>query len=71
MRAAFSKLHGAGNDYVLVDGIATRFPFERGGELARTWSDRHFGIGADGLIVLARGEAAAVRMLMWNADGSC
>ncbi len=70
MRVAFTKMHGAGNDYVFVDGITTSFPLERAGELARAWSDRHFGIGADGLIVLARGSEAPVRMSMWNADGS-
>jgi diaminopimelate epimerase len=69
-RVAFTKMEGLGNDYVYVDGIATPFPLERGPELARLWSDRHFGIGADGLIVLAAGTAAPIRMLMWNADGS-
>jgi diaminopimelate epimerase len=70
MRVPFTKMEGAGNDYVFVDFIASPFPQERGPELARAWSDRHFGIGADGLIVLAAGQTAPVRMLMWNADGS-
>lgn len=70
MRVAFTKMHGAGNDYVFVDGIAVPFPTERAGDVARAWSDRHFGIGADGLIVMVRSATAPVRMLMWNADGS-
>ena len=70
MRVAFTKMQGTGNDYVFVDGIAARFPLERAERAARVWSDRHFGIGADGLIVLLRGAAAPVRMSMWNADGS-
>lgn len=70
MRMPFTKMEGAGNDYVYVDGIAQAFPVERGSRCARLWSDRHFGIGADGLIVMLRGEAAPVRMAMWNSDGS-
>lgn len=70
MRVPFTKMEGTGNDYVFVDGIRTPFPTERGPALARAWSDRHFGIGADGLIVLGAGQAAPVRMSMWNADGS-
>ncbi|MBL9079273.1 MAG: diaminopimelate epimerase [Planctomycetes bacterium] len=66
----FVKMEGAGNDYVFVDAVRTGFPVERGAELARCWSDRHRGIGADGLIVVLRGDRAPVRMVMWNADGS-
>lgn len=70
MRIPFTKMEGLGNDYIFVDGITTALPFARAAELARTWSDRHFGIGADGLIVLLAGDDAPVRMVMWNADGS-
>ncbi len=70
MRIAFAKMEGAGNDYLFVDGITHALPLERAPELARAWSDRHFGIGADGLIVLLAGRAAPLRMAMWNADGS-
>lgn len=70
MKIPFVKMEGLGNDYIHVDGIRTPFPLERGPELARLWSDRHFGIGADGLIVLLHGDRAPVRMVMWNADGS-
>jgi diaminopimelate epimerase len=70
MRLPFTKMEGAGNDYVFVDGIDHEIDDARAPLLARTWSDRHFGIGADGLIVLRRGRAAPVAMAMWNADGS-
>jgi diaminopimelate epimerase len=70
MRIPFTKMEGCGNDYVFVDAIRTAVPLERAPELARRWSDRHFGIGSDGLIALVRGDDAPVRMLMWNADGS-
>jgi diaminopimelate epimerase len=66
----FVKMEGAGNDYVFVDAFRTALPLDLAPELARRWSDRHHGIGADGLIVLGRGERAPVRMWMWNADGS-
>ncbi|MBL8736498.1 MAG: diaminopimelate epimerase [Planctomycetes bacterium] len=69
-RVRFRKMEGAGNDYVFVDGIRDPFPMARGPELAQRWSDRHFGIGGDGLIVLLRDPQAPVRMAMWNADGS-
>lgn len=70
MRVPFTKMEGLGNDYLYVDGFTTALPLARGGELARRWSDRHFGVGADGLIVLLPDDRAAVRMAMWNADGS-
>lgn len=73
----FTKFEGAGNDYLLVDGIAHPFPEESGPELARAMSQRRAGVGADGLIVLApdapvRDHQLGVvgRMWMWNADGS-
>ncbi|MEC7725856.1 MAG: diaminopimelate epimerase [Planctomycetota bacterium] len=67
---AFTKMHGCGNDYVLVDDVAGGFPVARAGELARRWSDRRFGVGADGLILLTRDDGGGLRMQMWNADGS-
>lgn len=70
MRVSFAKLEGLGNDYLFVDTIRALFPRERAPELARAWSDRHFGIGADGLVLLVPSAVAAVGMAMWNADGS-
>jgi diaminopimelate epimerase len=64
----FVKMHGCGNDYIYV--VADRIRPADPAALARRLSDRHFGIGGDGLILLAPSERAAVRMEMYNADGS-
>ena len=64
----FTKMHGAGNDYVYVD--CTKETVENPSEAARLVSDRHFGIGADGLILIKPSEIADVTMEMYNADGS-
>jgi diaminopimelate epimerase len=64
----FTKMHGAGNDYVYVDLFDERV--DDAPAVARAVSDRHKGIGADGLILLAPSSAADVRMIMYNADGS-
>lgn len=69
-RVPFVKMEGAGNDYVFVDRSRAELPLALAPQLARRWSDRHHGIGADGLIAIGRGERAPVRMWMWNADGS-
>lgn len=65
----FTKMHGAGNDYVYVNAFQERLPSDVP-ELARKMADRHFGIGGDGLIVIAPSEVADARMRMYNADGS-
>ena len=60
MPLRFTKMHGIGNDYVLVDAIGGDVPEESArSELARLVSDRHFGIGGDGLILLAPPEDSA------------
>ncbi len=64
----FTKMHGIGNDYVYVDGFAERV--DDPASLAPRISDRHFGVGADGLILILPSEIADVRMRMFNADGS-
>ncbi|MBV8087672.1 MAG: diaminopimelate epimerase, partial [Chloroflexi bacterium] len=64
----FVKMQGAGNDFVLVDGrsrLEAEWPL-----LARAMCDRHFGIGADGLLLVLPSDGADARMLMWNPDGS-
>ena len=66
---AFIKMHGAGNDYVFIDGFTTPVP-QSPEQVARSVSDRHFGIGSDGLIVMSPIDHADVEMRMWNADGS-
>jgi diaminopimelate epimerase len=65
----FTKMHGAGNDYIYVDCLARPIP-DNPAELARRVSDRHFGIGGDGLILILPSQVADARMRMFNADGS-
>jgi diaminopimelate epimerase len=65
----FTKMHGIGNDYVYVDCITNPGPHDPAG-LSRRISDRHFGVGSDGLILICRSERADARMRMFNADGS-
>ncbi len=64
----FTKMHGAGNDFVVLDGIAERLPPLE--PLARRLLDRHFGIGADQLLVVRPSQTADFRMEIYNADGS-
>src|SRR5690606_4856456 len=65
----FTKMQGAGNDYVYVDCFAERPPSDPG-ELARRIADRNFGVGGDGLVLIRPSEKADARMQMFNADGS-
>ena len=65
----FTKMHGCGNDYVYVDAWDQSLPDDLPG-LARAVSDRHRGIGGDGLIVVGPSAVADARMTMFNADGS-
>lgn len=65
----FTKMHGAGNDYVYVNCFEEPTP-EDPAALARRVSDRHFGVGGDGLILICPSQAADARMRMFNADGS-
>lgn len=71
MKLRFAKMEGTGNDYVYVDCVNE--PAERLGDLpqlSRRLSDRHFGIGSDGLILILPSKKADFRMRMFNADGS-
>lgn len=68
MKLRFTKMHGTGNDYVYVNMFTERI--EDPSALAIRVSDRHFGIGSDGLILVAPSEVADCRMIMYNADGS-
>jgi diaminopimelate epimerase len=65
----FTKMHGAGNDYIYVDCFSEDVPRDLP-RLAVAVSDRHKGIGADGLILICPSEKADARMRMFNADGS-
>jgi diaminopimelate epimerase len=64
----FTKMHCIGNDYVYVNGFAEQV--EDPPALAKAISDRHFGVGSDGLILILPSTTADVRMRMFNADGS-
>ena len=64
----FTKMHGCGNDYVYINCLEDKA--DDPAELARRVSDRHFGIGSDGLILICPSDRADVRMRMFNADGS-
>ncbi|MHB9078025.1 MAG: diaminopimelate epimerase [Pirellulaceae bacterium] len=65
----FTKMHGAGNDYVYVDCFAEPLPDDPP-NLARRIAHRRFGVGGDGLILIRPSEIADARMQMFNADGS-
>ena len=68
----FTKMHGCGNDYVYVDGSKEQIEQSKKSEIAKRVSDRHFGIGSDGLIFINPVEDASIdfEMEMYNADGS-
>ena len=64
----FTKMHGAGNDYIYVNCFKERL--NDISAVARTVSDRHFGIGSDGLVLICPSDKADFRMDMYNSDGS-
>lgn len=68
MMINFTKMHGIGNDYVYVNGFKETIPNPNA--FSEYVSDRHFGIGSDGLIMIMPSEVADFRMRMFNADGS-
>ncbi|WP_026491329.1 MULTISPECIES: diaminopimelate epimerase [unclassified Butyrivibrio] len=68
----FTKMHGCGNDYIYVDGSKEKIAKEDKSDLVRLLSDRHFGVGGDGVIFINKFEddLADFEMEMYNADGS-
>jgi len=64
----FTKMQGLGNDYIYVD--CTRETLENPSHIAKKVSDRHFGIGSDGLVLILPSQKADFRMRMFNSDGS-
>ena len=66
----FTKMHGCGNDYVYINGCEEKIAQEDKPELVRKFSDRHFGIGGDGVIFINPSKEADFEMEMYNADGS-
>src|SRR4051812_12925737 len=67
MRRHFHKMHGLGNDFVIVD--AREMPFDVTPSLARSIADRRTGVGCDQLIVLEPSDCAELKMRIWNNDG--
>ena len=70
MKVKFTKMHGAGNDYIYVN--AMEYPIDHPSEMSVRWSDRHKGIGADGLVLIGPSPVAEAdfSMRIFNADGS-
>ena len=66
----FTKMEGCGNDYVYINGISQNVPAQGKIELVKKLSDRHFGIGGDGVIFINGSGIADFEMEMYNADGS-
>jgi diaminopimelate epimerase len=64
----FTKMHGAGNDYIYVD--TAKYPLANPAALSVSWSAPHTGIGADGLVLIGRSSIADFSMRIFNADGS-
>ena len=70
MKIQFTKMHGCGNDYVYINGFTQQIPNEEKPDFVRFVSDRHFGIGSDGVIFINPAQEADFEMEMYNADGS-
>lgn len=66
----FTKMHGCGNDYIYVDGAREQISQDKKPEIVKRLSDRHFGIGGDGVIFINPSTEADFEMEMYNADGS-
>jgi len=66
----FTKLHGLGNDYIYLNAFTEQIEEYDLAELAQILSDRHFGVGGDGIILIMPSESADFRMRIFNADGS-
>ena len=66
----FTKMQGAGNDYVYINGFTEKIEQEEKPEWVRKVSDRHFGIGSDGAIFINPSDVADFEMEMYNADGT-
>lgn len=66
----FTKMHGCGNDYVYINGFTEKIEDDKKPVLAQKISDRHFGVGSDGVIFINPSSEADFEMEMYNADGS-
>lgn len=74
MKIGFTKMHGCGNDYIYINGAGITMDGEEKAKMVRMLSDRHFGVGGDGVIFIhsldGEGAGADFEMEMYNADGS-
>lgn len=68
MKIPFTKMQGAGNDYIYVNAI--QYPIDNPSELAVRLCNRHFGIGADGMVLINSSDCCDFRMRIFNADGT-
>ena len=66
----FWKMHGLGNDYIVVDNRAEEISIKQAANLAKRLCERRFSVGADGLLLVSNSETADVKMRIFNADGS-
>lgn len=66
----FTKMHGLGNDYIYIDCTKNDGKIKTPSELSKKLSDRHFGIGSDGLILIKKSDICDFKMSMYNADGT-
>ena len=66
----FTKMHGLGNDYIYINCYTNEKQIENISKLAQTISNRHFGIGSDGIILICKSDIADFKMRMFNKDGS-
>ncbi|MEI0602854.1 diaminopimelate epimerase [Brachyspira alvinipulli] len=70
MLISFTKMHGIGNDYIYIDCFKEKFTADDAKKYSSMLSNRHYSIGADGVILIMPSDRADVRMRMFNADGS-
>lgn len=70
MKINFFKMHGTGNDYIYIDCIKESINLENISSIAIKLSDRHFGIGGDGIVLILPSNVADFKMRMFNSDGS-
>ncbi|MDF2865624.1 MAG: diaminopimelate epimerase [Clostridia bacterium] len=70
MKIDFVKMHGAGNDYIYIDCIKNPITIDNLSNVAIKLSDRHFGIGSDGIVLILPSNIADFKMRMFNSDGS-
>lgn len=66
----FTKMHGAGNDFIIINNVEENRPIEEYGKIAKAVCHRRFSIGADGMIVVDRSDNADFKMYFYNADGT-